>query len=165
LNRAEAIDKTMRRFQGWATSIPAGGSRAVDVKAEKDDIRKAIGQMDFIERRVVIDQSHKLIATLNDIVAVENGALAAEWHSPWRRQGYNARKDHKERDLKVFAIRGNWAIEKGLMKPGPDGYTDEIEAPGQLVYCSCTYKYIFALRKLPVEMLTKSGMYALPEKV
>ena len=33
LNREEAITKTIRRFSGWATSIPAGGSKATD-KAE-----------------------------------------------------------------------------------------------------------------------------------
>jgi len=162
LNRETAIDNTLRRFQGWATSIQPGGSRAVDVKEEKGDIRKALGQMDFIERRVVIDQTHKLVATINNIVAVDNGALAIEWHSPWRRPGYDFRKDHKERDLKVYTIRGNWALEKGLMKAGPAGYYDEITAVGQEVYCACTGKYIFALRKLPADMLTKAGIFALP---
>lgn len=162
LNREEAIDKTMRRFQGWATSVSPGGSRAVDVRGEKDDIRKALAQIDFIERRVIIDQTHKLVATVNNIVAVDNGALAFEWHSPWRRPGYDFRKDHKERDLKLYAIRGNWALEKGLMKPGPAGYYDEITHVGEEPFCSCTGKYVFALRKLPPDMLTKAGMFALP---
>lgn len=162
LNRAKAIDTTLQRFEGWATSVPPGGSRAVDKSETKDDIRKALGSMDFIERRVVIDQTHKLAATLNDIVAVDNGALAVEWHSPWRRPGYDFRKDHKERDLKVYAIRGNWALEQGKMKAGSPGYYDEITHVGEEVYCSCTAKFIFALRKLPVDMLTKAGMYALP---
>ena len=162
LNRQKAIDTTLQRFQGWATSVPAGGSRAVDVKEEKDDVRKALGQMDFIERRVVIDQTHKLAATINDVVAVDAGALAVEWHSPWRRPGYDYRKDHKERDLKVYAIRGNWALEQGKMKAGPAGYYDEITHVGEEVFCSCTAKYIFALRKLPPDMLTKAGLYALP---
>jgi len=164
LNRQEAMDKTLRRFQGWATSIPAGGSRAVDVKDEKDDIRKAIGQMSFIERRVVIDQSHKLVAAINEIVAVDNGALALEWHSPWRRPGYDYRHDHKARDEKIYTIRGNWALEKGLMKVGPAGYYDEITSVGQEPFCSCTARYIFALRKIPLDMLTTKGAFALPAK-
>jgi len=164
LNRAQAIDKTLQRFQGWATAIPPGGSRAVDTKDTKDDIRKALASMDFIERRVVVDQTHKLAASINDIVATDNGALAVEWHSPWRRPGYDFRKDHKERDLKVYAIRGNWALEQGKMKAGPAGYYDEITHVGEEVFCSCTAKYIFALRKLPPDMLTKAGMYALPSR-
>jgi len=162
LNRAEAMDKTLRRFQGWATSIPPGGSRAVDVKGEKDDIRKAITSMGFIERRVVIDQSHKLVATVKNIVAVENGALAAEWHSPWRRPGYDYREDHKERDERLYLIRDSWAHQKGLVKPGAAGYYDEITSAGQEPFCSCTVRYVFALRKLPPDMLTKAGMFALP---
>lgn len=162
LNRDEAIDKTLRRFQGWATSIPEGGSKVVEVKDEKDNIRKALTTLPFLERRVVVDQTHKLVDSITNIVAVEGGAIAARWHSPWRRQGYDARKDHKERDEKVFAIRGCWAFEKGLMKAGPNGYTDEIERPGEFVYCSCRYEYIFYLTSLPPDMLTKKGMYMLP---
>lgn len=162
LNRAQAIDKTLQRFQGWATAIPAGGSRAVDVKDEKTDIRKALGQMDFIERRVVIDQTHKLVAAVNNIVATGNDALALTWNSPWRRPGYQFRKDHKARDQVVYTIRGNWALAQGKMKAGPAGYYDEITHVGEEVFCSCWATYIFALRKLPVEMLTKAGMYALP---
>ena len=84
LNRAQAVDKTLQRFQGWATSIPVGGSRAVEKGKESENIRKSIGQMSFIERRVSIDQSHKLVAAIRDIVAVEAGAIAVRWHSPWR---------------------------------------------------------------------------------
>jgi len=50
------------------------------------------------------------------------------------------------------------------MKAGPNGYYDEITQVGEEVYCSCTAEYIFALRKLPVEMLTKAGMYAIPAR-
>lgn len=164
LNRQEAIDKTLRRFQGWATSIPPGGSGAVDAKEAKEDVRKALTSLTFLERRVIIDQTHKLVDAITDIVAVDGGAIAARWNSPWRRQGYSYREDHKERDEKVFAIRGCWALEKGLMKPGPNGYTDEIERPGEFVFCSCTYEYLFYLPSLPLDMLTKKGMYMLPAR-
>lgn len=162
LNRDEAISTTLRRFQGWASSVPAGGSDVVDVKDQKENIRKALTNLSFIERRVVVDQTHKFVDAVTEIVAVDGGAIAGRWNSPWRRQGYNARKDHKERDEKVFAVRGNWAIEKGLMKPGPNGYTDEIERPGELCFCSCSYEYLFYLTALPLAMLTKAGMYQLP---
>ncbi len=162
LNRDEAISTTMRRFQGWATSIPPGGSKIVDVKDEKDNVRRALTNLPFHERRVVIDQTHKLVDAITNIVAVEGGAIAARWHSPWRRQGYAARKDHKSRDELVFAIRDCWAIQKGLMKAGPNGFTDQIERPGEFVFCSCTYEYLFYLTSLPLDMLTKAGMYTLP---
>ena len=39
LNRKESIEKTLRRFQGWSTSIPKGGSDAVKRREEKSKIR------------------------------------------------------------------------------------------------------------------------------
>lgn len=164
LNRQDAVTTTIRRFQGWATSIQAGGSRAVDKKAEKEAIRKPLSKMPFLERRVVIDQTHKLIDSIRDITAVDGGAIAGQWLSPWRRQGYDYRKDHRERDERFYAVRGCWALEQGKMKAGPNGYTDEITRPGEEVYCSCSYRYVFTLGSLPADMLTKAGMYSLPVK-
>jgi len=165
LNRQEAVSSTLRRFQGWATSINPGGSRAVDVKAEKDDIRKSIAKMPFVERRVIIDQSAKLVAAIRDITAVEGGAIALVWHSPWRRPGYDFRPDHKARDEKVYAIRGTWAIEEGYMKPGPNGYYDTVTSVGEEPFCSCHAQYLFTLSKLPPDMLTQKGMYATPTRM
>lgn len=157
LNREEAINNTLRRFQGWATAIPAGGSEAVDRREDKARIKKSLAKLEFEERRVQIDQAHKLSANINEIVAIGNGAIAAEWHSQWKRSGYNYREDHKERDLVVYAMRDNWAINKGLMK-APNGYIDEITRPAEEPYCSCSYRFIHNLRGLPKEMLTKKGI-------
>ena len=159
-NRAASISNTLRRFEGWATSIPKGGSKAVDKVKEKQNIKKALGRMPFEQRRVIIDQTHKLIANINDIVAVDTGAIAAEWHSHWRQINYDYRQDHKERDLQVYVIPGNWATEKGFIKP-INGYTDDITSPGEEVYCRCSYKYIYSLSKMPEKMLTKKGKVAL----
>jgi hypothetical protein len=159
-NREQSITDVLRRFEGWATSIPKGGSLAVDKVKEKQNIKKSLAKMPFNQRRVVIDQTHKLISNINDIVAVDNGAIAGEWHSHWKQPNYNYRKDHKERDNKIYLIRGNWASEKGYIK-SINGYTDDITSPGEEVYCRCNYKYIYNLSKLPKEMLTKKGELAL----
>jgi hypothetical protein len=157
LNRQMMLAKTEQRFSGCATSVPAGGSKAIDAPKVEANVGKALTQLPFEERRVMIDQGHKFVATLNNIVAVDNGALAMQWHSQWRRKGYDFREDHKERDEKYYMIRGNWAELKGLIQPGPAGYTDEITAPGEEVFCSCFGQYIYALRDLPANMLTKLG--------
>jgi hypothetical protein len=137
LNREQAIADMLRRFQGWATSIPAGGSEAVDKREIKGHIRKELAGLPFRERRVLIDQGHKLNASLADIIATNSDAIAAIWHSNWRQVNYNYRRDHKERDGLFYAIRGNWAIERGFMKPGPNGYTDQITMVGEEVFCRC----------------------------
>ena len=160
LNREEAISNTLRRFQGWATSIPAGGSDVVDRREEKQYIKKSLSKLSFEERRVIIDQNHKLSASINNIVATNNGAIAAKWHSHWRQENYDYRPDHKERDSVFYLIKDSWAQEKGFVKP-VNGYTDDITQPGEEVFCRCNYEYIYSLRDLPEDMLTKAGKIAL----
>lgn len=163
LNRTQAIDKTLQRFSGWATSIPpvsqmsaglSASSRAGVVETSQN-IAKSARQIDFEQRRVMIDQTHKLVANIDNIIATDGGAIAAVWHSHWRQPNYDYREPHKDRDLNVYAIRGNWAQQKGLMKAGPAGYLDEITQPGEEVFCRCYLTYIYNVRSLPDEMKTE----------
>lgn len=163
LNRREAINKTLSRFSGWATSIPKGGSDAVDKRKTKQDVRKSLAQLPFVERRVLIDQGHKLSASLNEIVAKDGDAIALRWHSNWRQQGYDFREDHKERDGQIYLMRDNWAQAKGLVKVGPSGYYDKITAVAEEPFCRCYAEFLYNLRSLPKEMLTKKGQDALTE--
>lgn len=157
LNRAAAIEKTTQRFSGWATSVPPGGTGMTDKVETKESVRKALASLPFEERRVATDQGHKFVSNLSDILAIDSGAIAATWNSNWRQRNYQYREDHKERDGQVYVVRGNWALEKGLMKTDGHEYTDAIEKPGEFVYCRCTYTYIYNLRALPPDMLTDKG--------
>jgi hypothetical protein len=161
LNREQAMAETIRRFSGWATSIPAGGTDVANRKETKDDIRKALASMPFIERRVAIDQGHKLNAALSDIIAEDQGAIAAEWHSHWRQSGYNFRVEHKERDRVVYATKDSWAIRRRFMRAGAQGYYEDHERPGELVFCRCYVRWLYNLRDLPKDMLTDAGRDAL----
>lgn len=163
LNRVNAVERTLQRFSGWSTSIPAGGTDAVDKRETKTEIRKALMQLPYVERRVTIDQGHKFTASLNEVLALNAGAIAGRWHSHWRQPGYQYRKDHKERDPgatsghgHVYAVRGNWASDKGFMSKGA-GYTDEITRPGEEPFCRCYYVWLYGLRQLPETMLTAKG--------
>lgn len=156
LNRTQAIEKTLQRFSGWATSIPAGGSRIVDRVEVKSVIKKELQNQRYIQRRLNTDQGHKLISSVNAVIAMQSGAIAAEWHHVLHSAAYEARPEHVARSGKVFAIRGSWAMERGFMNKGA-GYTDEIEMVGELVNCSCSYIYLNNLRDLPTEMLTAKG--------
>jgi hypothetical protein len=156
-DRDVAIEDTIRRLSGWATSIPPGSRAPIDRVDVKTKIRAPLRQLSFQERRVAIDQSAKLVSSLSRIIAVDGGALAGQWHSHKYQPGYNSRPDHDARHDHIFAVRGNWALEKGFMKPGPDGYTDEIEEPAQFVFCRCFYVWLFALSDLPPNMITQKG--------
>ncbi|MFM1282710.1 hypothetical protein [Yersinia enterocolitica] len=156
LNREQAIEKTLQRFQGWVTSIPPDGMSDVDRKARKVEFQKSIKDMGFISRRVAIDQGHKLASNVKYLLAVQSGAIAFRWHSNWRRPGYDYRVDHKDRDEVIYLLRGSWADEQGLIKP-VNGYYDEITAAGEEVFCSCRVFPIYAPQKLPEEFLTEKG--------
>lgn len=160
-NRDEAIEKTLQRFAGWATSVPAGGSRVVDKPETKADIGKPVRGVPFEVRRVQIDQGHKLIASVNEVIALQTGAIAMIWRSHGRHdKHYDARPEHLARDGKVYALRGNWALQRGLMNKG-GGYSDEIERVGELPFCRCFAVYLHNLRELPDDMLTARGRFAL----
>ena len=166
LNRTEAVEKTLRRFQGWSTSIPAGGVTAEKKRDVRANVRKALTQLPFEERRVLIDQGAKLIAAINDIVATDGGAIAGFWVSHYKQQGYNFRPDHAERDSREnndqpFLVRDSWAHKAGLVKKGKLGYVDDVTAPATEPFCRCYYRYAYNLRDLPTEMLTAKGRAAL----
>lgn len=161
LNRQTAVAKAVQRFSGWASSIPKGGSNAIDKKEDSDNIRKSIAGLPFEERRVIVDQGHKFAANLADVVAKGANALGAIWHSNWRQGNYDYREDHKERDGVFYVIRDNWAMQKGLMKLGGHQYADTITQPAEEPFCRCRFTYVFNLRSLPEACLTEKGKAAL----
>ena len=162
LNRAKAVEDTLQRFSGWATSIPMGGSDVVDKRETKEEIKKPLQSLPWKERRCATDQGHKFVSNLNNILAMDGGAIAVRWNSHWRQAGYNYRIDHKERDQKVYLLRGNWAQEKGLVKAGSAGYYDEVTAFGEEISCRCFGTYLHSLRSVS-ELLTDKGREALAQ--
>jgi hypothetical protein len=161
LNREQEIAATQRRFAGWASSIPSGGSDQVKKGEEKTRIRKQLAGLPFIERRVLIDQGAKLQSAISELVAVDGGAIGAFWHSHWRQPNYDYREDHKERDGIFYLVRDSWAWEKGFLKKSGAAFTDQITKPAEEPFCRCYYKYVYNLRSVPKEYLTKKGEEAL----
>ena len=131
-----------RRIIGWAS---AGADK--DAGIEKD-VRDIIKELPFEQRRCIIDQGHKLVGNIANIKAVGEGAIALKWHSQFKRAGYNYRPEHKQRDGKIYLIRGSWADKDGLVR---GDYYDTITAVNEEPYCSCYAEYIFKLDKLPKE--------------
>lgn len=163
LNRPVAIAKTLQRFSGWATSVPEGGFPS-DVRKGtykyvevKQDLQKAMASLPFEERRVIIDQNAKLMSAINSTVALGGGAIGAIWQSHKHQKNYDGRPQHNKRDGDLFLVRDSWVIQKGLVKRGAGAYTDSIEQPGEFVFCRCSWVYVFNLRDLPADWLTKKG--------
>lgn len=70
---------------------------------------------------------------------------------------YKQTYNHELLDGRVYAVADNWAIQKGLMVAGPDGYVDHITRPSQEVGCMCSLSWIYSLRALPGAMITPKG--------
>lgn len=166
LNRTKAVEHTLQRFAGWGSSLPAGGTKQADKRAEKAKLRKPLARLRFEERRVLTDQGHKLVSSLNNIVAESGGAIAVVWRSHWRQAGYDFRELHKERDGVVYGIRGAWVYEKGLAKKPDAGWYDEITAFAEEPFCRCFGRYVYSLgdlAKLAPGALTRKGEESLAE--
>lgn len=163
LNREEAVEKTISRFSGWCSSIPAGGTRATDKRETKTDVGKALRQLSYRERFVANDQGHKFAAALNQTLADQNGAIALRWDSRWRALNYDYREEHKERDGKIYLLRNSWAYRDGLVKAGEAGFYDEVTAVGQEPNCRCSAVFLYSLSRLPDDMLTDKGRRKLEE--
>lgn len=163
LNKKAAVEKTLQRLQGWATSIPAGGSDSVEKQKSKTAIQKSMRQLPFEERRVIIDQGHKLRTSISHVLAVDGSAIGGVWHSRYRQAGYDYREDHRERDSHFFMLRDNWAQQKGLVKRGPDGYVDDQTEPAEEPFCRCWYEWKYQLRDVPDVCVTQKGRDALFE--
>jgi hypothetical protein len=157
LHRRDAIESTLRRFQGWSTSIPPGGGDLIDKREIRSAMTMDLKEFNWRRRRVNIDQGLKLTSNIADIVANGNGAIAAEWRSRGATEpNYDYRPEHLARHGRIFLIRGSWAYQQGLVR-AVNGYTDDIEMVGFLPFCRCTYKYLMSPRQLPDALLTRKG--------
>lgn len=178
-DREAVIEATLKRFANWMTPVPSdpiGGtalprwwtrlkSRFIGRSQPEPQTRRArelpkeFADLSFEERwRVVmVDQGVRFNACLSEMVAMDGNAIAMIWHSHSRQENCDYRPEHKKRDGKVYALRGNWAMERGLMMAGPAGYYDEVRSVGYELNCRCYAQWLYNLRDLPAAMLTKKG--------
>ena len=158
LNRKASVQRTLQRFAGWATSIPIGGTEVAQREEAKKSIRRGIAGLPFEERRVIINQGHKLAAAINDIIARDGGAIILIWHHVMERTpGYQPRPEHVARNGVIFVLRDSWAIKAGLIKLDGHQYYDQVTAVGEEPFCRCFAQYRYNLQDVPEGMLTAKG--------
>ncbi len=169
LHREKRIEKVLQRFQGWATSIPVGGSRAIEKLEVKKSVGRSLESMDFAERRVAVDQSHKLISSISAILAQQSGAIVAVWHQHFTQ---DPRHTHKQREGNCYVVREGWAYQEGYIKKDPhlkddmtvqgkpSGFTDLLTEPGFEINCRCTYTWftdLSTVARIAPQMITMKG--------
>ena len=159
LNKAAATQKTLQRFSGWVSSVPAHGVPTTNFRELVQEIIKPVAQVKFEARRIAIDQGHKLSAAVAHTVAMGEGAIAGIWHDRGEfDHGYDARPEHLRRSGKLFLTRDSWALKDGLIaKRGVEYYDDLEDQAAVLPYCSCFVTWVTSPRDIPETLLTAKG--------
>lgn len=115
---------------------------------------------------ILEDQTRKFTRALDDIIARENGAIGGIWHNRGDKKvtGYpegvnkptKAHGDHWEREGVFFVFRDSWAFKKGYIDAN---IYEKLEdgGVGVAIGCRCWLEYIYDLRDVPYNYLTKKG--------
>jgi len=221
LDREQSMNRTIQRFQGWASSIPLRGqpqTHVVTVRTQtgtttvpkshaelereskrtgtpisllkktkqkptfenkkvrrklpprsitqydRKEFAKAAEKMDepiqsirYKERRVAIDQGHKLAAAISEVQAYSNHAIALTWRHHFSK---NPREDHQEMDGETFVYPESWAVREGLVRK-QNLVSNLPVMPAQAINCRCTADHVYTLRELyrrAPHLLTKKGL-------
>ena len=152
LNRDQEIERQLRRFVGWSTgSLPSQDKRAKDNLY--GGVVKRLQDESFERRRVCIDQGAKLLAAVDDVIAIQHGAIAKKWRHVIPHAGYQSREEHLELDGQVFAVKDNPMLRAGRMKKAGRPYAEDVSPqPAQEPYCQCWWSAIYDLEDLPGDM-------------
>jgi hypothetical protein len=153
------IAEFRRMLWSFIEQVPVGGSTDRLEKRRITEIKKKFGDLIKWDRLFSTIKAASFPTAIRRTFELEGSPLAAIWHySPSDEQGeFRNAYNHRDMDGRIYAVRGNWAIDKGLMKPGANGYIDEINQPGEDFDCRCHYQWLYSLGRLPVDMLTAKG--------
>lgn len=143
--------------------VPAGGTKDKGLKSKITEIKGELRYIAKWDQSFYTYKARSLPNELEHLFALENEPLAAIWEycQTVEHSDDQLTNNHKERDGRVYAVRDNWAIGKGLMQVGRYSYIDEISLPCQEVGCMCSLRYLYNLRSLPEDMLTAEGLSTL----
>jgi hypothetical protein len=145
--------------RGFLEEVPAGGSKDKATNRKVTEIKKELRYLAKWDQLFYTYKARSFPAELEYIFVLAGNPLAAIWqYSDLDAQGeYQKDYDHKHRNGRVYAIRGNWAIDKGLMTVGAEGYLDQLSRPSQELGCMCSLQWITGVRRLPGNMITEKG--------
>lgn len=167
----ELKQKIASRFINWVTID------SKDVRGNTTSKQSLLNFLDFAKENgiaedhakfILKDQTRKMIASLDDLVAKENNAIGGIWHNRRDRRVVGnpsgiyphaeskAHGDHWEREGKFYIFKDGWAYQKGYIK-GELYENLEDGGVGVAIGCRCRLEFIYDLRDVPYENLTKKG--------
>lgn len=167
----ELKQKIASRFINWVTidsKDTRGNTTSKQSLLNFLDFAKENGIAEDHAKFILKDQTRKMIASLDDLVAKENNAIGGIWHNRRDRrvvgnpQGIyphsktKAHGDHWEREGKFYIFKDSWAYQKGYIK-GELYENLEDGGVGVAIGCRCRLEFIYDLRDVPYENLTQKG--------
>ena len=153
-DKRATLERIHNRFLGLATAGPNPG----EAQAAAQGIGKAARDSKAQERMTAVDQTKKLVAGLDEIIAKDGDSIGGYWDATYD-IARKHRPEHAARHDRFYVRRGSWADTQGLVRH-PDGYMDEWDFPGVLINCQCEYRYVYDLSDCPEEALTAKGRAA-----
>ncbi len=155
----DQIIQLQAMLREFLEQVPIGGTKDKAIKGKIAEIKKELRSLAKWDRIFYIYKAISFLSEIEYIFVLTKNPLAAIWrYGNLDAQGeYQKTYNHQQRDGRVYAIRGSWAIEKGFMKVGPAGYLDEISRPHQEVGCMCSLRWVVNVDDLPDEMITDKG--------
>ncbi len=143
--------------------VPSGGTKDKAIKNQITEIKKQLRHLARWDKLFLVYKAKSLSSEIEYLFSLQENPLAVVWrYSQLDEQGeYQKTYDHKINEGRVYATRDNWAIKKGLMKAGADGYINDCVRPAHEVGCMCSLQWIYNLRSLPSDMITAKGVLEL----
>ncbi len=153
------IGQFQAMLKEFLDQVPSGGTKDKAIKGSIAEIKKELRSLATWDRLFYTYKARSFPAEIEHIFVFAGNPLAAIWrYSDLDAQGeYQKTYNHQQRDGRVYAVRGCWAFEKGLMKVGPAGYLDAISRPSQELGCMCSLQWVTGVRRLPGDMITDKG--------
>ena len=144
LYREDQLARFRQMVSEFLEEVPIGSSKDKALKQKITKIKSEIRSLAKWDKLFWTYKASSFPTELEYIFQLESNPIACVWNYNRSDEVGEYRKtyDHRQRDGHVYAVRGNWAIEKGLMRAGPHGYVDEISRPCQEVGCMCRLVWV-----------------------
>ncbi len=145
-----------RLLSDFIDEIPEGGTKAAVVRSHVNPIKNALAEL--LQWAADLDrlQATSFASEVRDFLTpAANNAIAMVWrYSPWS----CLVSSHRDLDERLYAVRGNWALQKGLMLVPSGGFSDEVKSRRRELGCMCTFQFVFNVTGLPTDTLTPAGI-------
>jgi hypothetical protein len=145
-----------QELTAFLAGIPAGGTKTALVRSHVNPLKRTLNDLVQWDADMHRLQSMSVVSEVDDFLRPSGGdALAMSWHYA---PSSCLVPSHKALDGRVYVVRDTWAIKKGLVHAGPNGFTDETRKFRREIGCMCSSTWLFYALSLPEEVLTPEGI-------